>query len=83
MAQIVIYKKTPCPYCDHAINFLKAKGAKFELIDLTGQDAEITKIKRDTGWMTFPIIMINGQLIGGYTDMKNLDAEGKLDSMLA
>jgi glutaredoxin 3 len=82
MAKVVIYSKDPCPYCVRAKNFLQDKGIAFEEIDLTDQPAEIERIKNETGWRTVPIILIDGKLIGGYTDLKALDDEGKLDSLL-
>lgn len=83
MAQVRIYSKVPCPYCVSAKRFLDDKGVAYEEIDLTGKYDEMDKIKEETGWRSFPIILINGKLIGGYTDMKALDDEGKLDSLLA
>lgn len=82
MAKVVVYSKDPCPYCVRAINLLEEKGAAFDVVDLTGKDGEIERIKQETGWKTVPIILIDGKLIGGYSDMKALDDEGKLDSML-
>ncbi len=82
MAQITIYKKDPCPYCDRAIHFLNGKGLAYDMIDLTNKPEEIDRIKSETGWRTVPIILINGKLVGGYTDLKALDEEGKLDAML-
>ena len=82
MAQILIYKKDPCPYCDRAINFLNAKGLAFDIVDLTDKPEEIDRIKNETGWRTVPIILINDKLIGGYTDLKALDDEGKLMPLL-
>ena len=78
MKKVVIYTTDPCPYCVRAINFMSEKGIPFEEIDLTDRQDEIDRIKNETGWRTVPIIMIDNQLIGGYTDMKNLDEEGKL-----
>lgn len=82
MAQIKIYKKDPCPYCDRAVNFLNGKGLEYDVIDLTGKPEEIDRIKNETGWRTVPIILINDELIGGYTDLKALDDEGKLMPLL-
>ena len=78
MKKVVIYTKDPCPFCVRAINFMSDKGIPFEEIDLTDRQDEIDRIKNETGWRTVPIIMVDGQLIGGYTDMKALDDEGKL-----
>lgn len=82
MAKILMYKKDPCPYCDRALNFFKEKGLEVDIVDLTDQQDEIDRIKNETGWRTVPIILINGQLIGGYMDVKALDEEGKLMPLL-
>lgn len=82
MAKVVVYSKVPCPYCVRAKSFLNEKEIAFDEIDLTDKPEEIERIKNDTGWRTVPIIMINGKLVGGYTDLKALDEEGKLDAML-
>ena len=82
MAKVLIYKKDPCPYCDRAIQFLNNREIPFDMIDLTDKPEEIDRIKAETGWRTVPIILINGKLIGGYTDLKVLDDEGKLMPLL-
>ena len=83
MAKVLMYKKDPCPYCDRAVNFLNGKGIAYDVVDLTNKPEEIDRIKAETGWRTVPIILINGKLVGGYTDLKALDEEGQLESMLA
>ena len=83
MAKVVMYSKVPCPYCVSAKRMLDEKGVKYEHIDLTDKPEEMQRIKDETGWRTVPIIMIDGKLIGGYSDMKALDDQGKLDPMLA
>lgn len=83
MAKVVMYSKVPCPYCVNAKRFFQEKGIQFEEIDLTNNPDEMQRIKNETGWRTVPIIMIDGKLIGGYSDMKALDEEGKLDPLLA
>ncbi len=80
--KVVMYKKDPCPYCDRALRLLNEKNIPCHIIDLTGQDEEIQKIKNETGWRTVPIILIHGKLIGGYTDLKALDDSGELDQLL-
>ncbi|KYG61711.1 glutaredoxin [Bdellovibrio bacteriovorus] len=82
MAKVLMYKKNPCPYCDRAVNFLEGRGIEFDVIDLTNKMDELDRIKNETGWRTVPIIMIDGKLIGGYSDLKALDDEGKLMPML-
>lgn len=82
MKNVIVYTKDPCPYCVRAMQFLKNREIPYEEIDLTGNQSEIDRIKRETGWATVPIILIGGQLVGGYTDLKDLEDEGKLSDLL-
>ncbi len=81
-ATIKMIKKNPCPYCDRAKTFLDNKGFKYEVVDLTNNHDELEKLKQQTGWKTVPMIFINDKLVGGYTDLKTLEDEGKLDSLV-
>ena len=78
MPKIIVYTKVPCPYCINAKNLLKELGHTFEEIDLTNNFEKMDEIKNETGWRTFPIILIDDQLIGGYTDLKAYVEQGKL-----
>lgn len=82
-AKVVIYTKDPCPFCIRAINFLNARDIPFEEIDLTGNQPEMDRMKEKTGWATMPIILINNELVGGYTDLVALENDNKLEPMLA
>ncbi len=80
-AKVLMIKKNPCPYCDRAKILLDNKGIAFETIDLTDNMDELQTWKEKTGWKTVPMIFINDALVGGYTDLKALDDEGKLEEM--
>lgn len=82
MPNVKLYKKNPCPYCDRAINLLNSKDVPFEIIDLTDDMDQLMKIKNQWGWKTVPVIIINDKLVGGYTDLKELDESGELDKIL-
>ncbi len=60
---------------------LDENGIQYEVIDLTDNETEMNRLKNETGWRTFPIIMIDGKLVGGYTDLKELDQTGQLDHL--
>ena len=83
MPKVTIYSKDPCPYCVNAKRFFDNRGVKYEVIDLTAKPAEMQAIKDKTGWRTVPIIFIGDKMVGGYTDLKTLDEEGKLDELLS
>ncbi len=83
MAEVKIYSKNNCPYCERAKNLLKSKGVSYEEINLEGKQAEMQELVKKTGLRTVPQIFINGTLVGGFTDLAALDQTGKLDGMLA
>ncbi len=84
MAKVELYTTTYCPFCTRAKNLLKSKGVAFEEIDVTDDDELREKmIEMSGGRRTVPEIFINGKIIGGFDELKALDAEGKLDGLLA
>ena len=82
MSKVLLIKKNPCPYCDRAKVLLDNKGIAFDILDLTDKMDELELWKQKTGWKTVPMIFINDVLVGGYTDLKALDDEGKLEDMV-
>jgi len=78
--QIKIYTKAYCSYCYAAKNLLTKRGLAFEEVALSG-DFTLEQEMRDlTGGTTVPQILINGTPIGGYTELVELDIEGKLEA---
>ncbi len=81
-AKIKMIKKVPCPYCERALSFFTEKGLDVEIVDLSNNLSEMQKIKQETGWSTVPMIFINEKLIGGYSDMKQLEESGEFDKLV-
>lgn len=83
MANIEIYTKQPCPYCNRAIRLLNSKGLNFEQYDATDDATKRAEmIARAGGRSTFPQLFVNGRHIGGYDDLVSLDKIGEFDSLL-
>lgn len=83
MAKVVIYTKSRCPYCVAAKTLFTQKGVAFEEVFLDDKPEEYVALKERTGLMTVPQIFINDQLIGGYTDLADLEQNAKLDPLLS
>ena len=84
MAKIEIYTRSTCPYCTHAKRLLENKGQKWEEINLeTSPERTNEMIERAGGRRTVPEIFIDGKLVGGFDELAALDAQGKLDALLA
>ena len=81
--QIKIYTKAYCSYCYAAKNLLVKRGLAFEEIALTGNMPAEQEMRDLTGRTTVPQILINGTPVGGYTDLIELDREGKLKAPAA
>ena len=83
MAEIKIYTKGACPACDLAKKILNDKGASFEEFKMDEKLDELNELKAKTGHQTVPQIFINGEFIGGCSDLMKLNEDKKLDPMLA
>ena len=83
MKPVKIYTTTYCGYCVRAKDLLKRKGVGFEEVDVTGDDsARAQLVERSGGLRTVPQIFIGDTHVGGYTDLAQLEREGKLDPLL-
>ena len=82
MATVKIYTKTTCPACDLAKQVLAQKGVKYEEFILDDKPEELKSLIEKTNMRTVPQIFINNQLIGGCSDMMDLDKKNQLDLLL-
>jgi glutaredoxin 3 len=84
MAPIDVYTIRYCPYCQDAKELLSRKGVSFREIDVTAnRDSRKEMIARANGRSTYPQIFIGATHVGGCDDLYALDADGKLDPLLA
>jgi glutaredoxin 3 len=83
MAQIRIYTTRWCGYCVRAKALLDGKGVDYEEVSLDDDPAFRRNLFDLTGGWTVPQILIDGEPIGGYTELWRLDRSGALDDRLA
>jgi len=83
MARIQIYTTRWCGYCNRAKALLEQKGLAYEEIALDDDPAFRQRIRDLTGGWTVPQILIDESSIGGYTELRRLDLDGRLDALLA
>ncbi len=84
MSDIIIYSKNTCPYCVKAKGLLTRKGKTYKEINVElDANALQEMLAKSGGKRTVPQIFINGTHVGGCDDLYALDAEGKLDALLA
>jgi len=78
-----MYTTAWCGYCVRAKVLLQSKGIEVEEINLDDDPAFRQKLLDLTGGWTVPQILIDGEPIGGYTELWQLDKSGRLDERLA
>lgn len=75
---IKIYSTSWCPYCLAAKHLLEDRGKSFEEIDIEEKGMSREDLFAITGGRSVPQIVIDGKPIGGYDNLVDLDAAGKL-----
>jgi glutaredoxin 3 len=83
MPAITIYTKAYCPYCADAKALLTKKGQKFTEFSVRSWDEQKAMAQKAGGRSTVPQIWIGDRHVGGCDDLYALDADGKLDPLLA
>ena len=67
--KVEIYTKSICSYCDMAKKFFDQKGINYKVYNADDPLVFQEMLKRNPAARTVPQIFIDGNLIGGYTDL--------------
>jgi glutaredoxin 3 len=79
-----MYTTSWCGYCVRAKGLLDGRGLPYEDIHLDDDDPSFRQTLFDlTGGWTVPQILIGDRPIGGYSELRQLDRDGRLDELLA
>ena len=82
MPKVVIYTKDYCPFCTYAKALLRSKSVDFEEIDVTHDSDLQQEVQRLSGRRTVPQVFIDSKSLGGFDELRELDARGELDRVL-
>jgi glutaredoxin 3 len=83
MSDVTVYTTEPCSYCARAKGLLKARGVEFSEVNLARDPEGRVELAKQTGMMTFPQVTIDGELVGGFTEVRAAAESGRLDELLA
>jgi|TARA_B100001094_G_scaffold111954_1_gene107797 glutaredoxin len=75
---IEIYGKTQCPFCDRAKALCEQNGYEYTYKQLGVDFGREEILEEFPGARTFPQIRINGENVGGYTELDEMHKGGKL-----
>ena len=82
MAEVKMYGSELCSYCTAARMLLKRKGVDYADILVSRDSESREEMERLSGKRTVPQIFIDGQSIGGFDELYELEQEGELDRLL-
>ena len=82
MTDIVIYTKEWCPYCARAKALLESKGLAYREIDVSRDEVKQREMLERSHRRTVPQLFIDGESMGGYDDLAELNDTGELDVRL-
>jgi glutaredoxin 3 len=83
MSDVTVYTTEPCSYCARAKGLLKARGVEFSEVNLSRDPEGRVELAQRTGMMTFPQVIVDGELVGGFTEVQVAAESGRLDELLA
>ncbi len=82
-AKVTVYTTSVCPFCIRAKDLLGRKKVAFDDVNVeTRPDLRAWLVERSRQ-RTVPQVFVNGEPLGGFTDIAALDKAGKLDPLLA
>jgi glutaredoxin 3 len=83
MSKLTVYTTDPCSFCSAVKGLLKSRGLEFAEINLSKDPEGRAELARKTGMMTFPQVLVEDRLIGGFTETQAAARDGLLDQLLA
>jgi glutaredoxin 3 len=83
MIRVTVYSTDPCSFCSNAKTLLRARGVEFEEINLSKDPAGRAELAERTGMLSFPQIVIDGEVLGGFRELVMADRAGRLNDLVA
>jgi glutaredoxin 3 len=83
MTPVTVYSTSWCPWCDRAKALLTTRGIEFADVNIESQPDFRQKLLDLTGGYTVPQIVIGDSPIGGFQQLRALDASGELSKLIA
>jgi glutaredoxin 3 len=83
MKEILVYTTDFCAFCERTKALLRRRELTYVEINLARDADGRSELHARTGLMTFPQVLIDGELLGGYTETAAAADSGRLDELLA
>ena len=77
-----MYTTENCPFCVRAKALLDARGVSYREMNLERDPDGRAELVKQTGMMTFPQVIIDGELVGGFQETLAADRSSRLAELL-
>jgi len=81
MSNITVYTTEPCSFCARVKGLLKARGVQFVEVNLSKDPEGRAELAKRTGMMSFPQVLVGGELLGGFAEVQAAAESGRLDEL--
>ena len=83
MSRVTVYSTAGCCFCDRTKTMLDKWDIEFDEIRIDQDEAALRDYARVTNnARTVPQILIDGKIIGGFTELTELHMDGELDELM-
>jgi len=83
VAKITVYTTDPCSFCTRAKQLLQQRGLTFDEVNLSRDPEGRSALSQLTGMMSFPQVVIEGEVVGGFMELVAADRSGRLRELTA
>jgi glutaredoxin 3 len=80
--KVEIYTRSNCAYCQRAKELLRIKGVDFVEYDIINDHLLAAEMRLRSQRQDVPVIFVNDVLLGGCSELFDLDERGQLDGKL-
>lgn len=73
-----MFSTEPCPFCSQAKALLESRGLEYQEVNLSKDPEGRAELVARTGMMTFPQVFVDDELVGGFVELREAAASGRL-----
>ena len=80
---ITVYTTEPCSFCVRVKQLLTQRGLDYQEVNLSKDPAGRTELAQRTGMLSFPQVVIDDEVLGGFRETLMADQDGRLEELAA
>jgi glutaredoxin 3 len=83
VSRVTVYTTDPCGFCARVKGLLRARGVDYVEVNLSKDPVGRAELARRTGMLSFPQVLVDDGLVGGFAETQAAVESGRLDELLA